>query len=102
MIALLVLAAGGYAVATVGMKLASGTITLMALGLIAVGLAGAALAEVMLLRNAALPVIYIAVVTVESLLVLVYALAIGERLSLSQLSGAVLVLSGFAIVTLAE
>ncbi|MDC0343412.1 5-aminolevulinate synthase [bacterium] len=100
MMTLLLLAAGGYALATVGMKLASGSISIIAVMLIILGMTGATVAEVYLLRGADLPVIYLAIVTCETLLVLIYATYIGETLSLSQVSGGALVLSGFALVTM--
>lgn len=97
---LLVTAAGGYALATIGMKLASGSVTAFALVLVMLGMAAAAVAEIILLRNAELPVIYLAVIVTETLLVMVYAATIGETLSLSQLSGGLLVITGFSLVCL--
>ena len=53
-------------------------------------------------RGAALPVIYIAIVATETMLVLFYALGLGERLSLQQAAGGLMVLGGFSLVALTE
>jgi len=99
---LVVFTASGYAVATIGMKLASGGPTVAALAFIIIGLAGAVLAEVVLLRHASLTVIYIGIVVFESLLVLAYAAYVSGALNMPQMLGALLVLGGFAIVTMAD
>lgn len=95
---LMALTAGGYAVATLGMKIASYQLSALAMALMAMGLAGAALAEITLLRQANLSVIYLGIIAVESLLVLTIAALIGDRLTPLQLSGAALVLVGMALV----
>ena len=97
---LMALTAFGYAMATVGMKVASGGVNAPALALISVGLGVAVLAEVVLLRHADLEVIYIGIVVVESLLVLAYAAHVGGPLTSPQILGAGMVLGGFALVTL--
>lgn len=100
---LVVITASGYAVATIGMKIASTDGALItALGFIAVGLMGAVLAEVVLLRHASLTMVYIGIVVFESLLVLAYATYASGSVNFAQLSGAALVLGGFAIVTMTE
>lgn len=98
-VALMTLTAIGYAVATLGMKLAADQFSTLALALMAAGLTGAAFAEVALLRQASLPVIYLGIIGFETLLVLCIAAAIGDVLSLQQLSGALLVLLGMVLVT---
>lgn len=97
---LIVLSAVGYAVATIGMKLASTTVTAGALAIILAGFVAASLAEVALLRKAELGVIYITIVGVETLLVLAFAAMIGEGPNLRTLAGAGLVLAGIALVSL--
>ncbi|MEX0338107.1 MAG: 5-aminolevulinate synthase [Arenibacterium sp.] len=102
LILLLLLAAGGYAVATVGMKIASEGLSLFAMTLLALGFAAAVLAEIVLLRQADLPVVYIAIVVAETTLILIYSMMIGEMLNLRQMIGGGLVLAGFFMVTLAN
>lgn len=96
---LMALTAGGYAIATLGMKIASDQMNALALALMAMGLAAAALAEITLLRQANLAVIYMGIIAVETLLVLTVAAIIGDRLTPLQLSGAALVLVGMALVS---
>jgi len=95
---LLIVTATGYAVATLGMKLAAGQTTPSALALIVFGLAAAAIAEIFLLRGSSMAVIYFGILAAESLLILAFALAIGDQISFQQLAGAALVLGGIAMV----
>ena len=67
--------------------------------LVLFGLVAAVIAEIILLRHASLPVIYLTIIAFETLLVLLFASAIGERPNLQQLSGAGLVLVGLVMVT---
>ncbi|MEO9780212.1 MAG: 5-aminolevulinate synthase [Sedimentitalea sp.] len=96
---LMALTASGYAIATLGMKIASDQINALALALMATGLAGAALAEITLLRQANLSVIYLGIIAVETILVLSVAALIGDRLTPLQLSGGALVLVGMILVS---
>lgn len=96
---LMALTASGYAIATLGMKIASDKINALALALMATGLAGAALAEITLLRQANLSVIYLGIIAVETILVLSVAALIGDRLTPVQLSGGALVLVGMILVS---
>lgn len=96
---LMALTASGYAIATLGMKIASDQMNALALALMATGLAGAALAEITLLRQANLSVIYLGIIAVETILVLSVAALIGERLTPLQLSGGALVLVGMIMVS---
>ncbi len=95
---LILTAALAYAIATAGIKMASTIISPPALALIFMGFALATVAEIVLLRQADLGVIYIAIVTVETLMVLTLAAFIGEGLNMKQLFGAGLVLAGIFIV----
>ncbi|MDW4497660.1 5-aminolevulinate synthase [Sulfitobacter sp. D35] len=99
---LMLLAAGGYAVATVGMKMASAVLSPAALSLVLAGLGAAAIAEIVLLRHADLAVIYLGVILAESVLVLAYAVHLGGMPGTGQIWGATMVLAGFALVTLGE
>ncbi|WP_425070318.1 5-aminolevulinate synthase [Sagittula sp. S175] len=95
---LIVLTAAGYFVATVGMKGAAGG-ALVTGGIIALlGFLLAFAAEVLLMRNTHLSVLYILIIGVETVLVLGFAMGIGEGLSFRQAIGAGLVLTGLAIV----
>lgn len=96
---LLTLTAGGYSIATVGMKLASAGTTPVSLFVISAGLICAAMAEIALLRDANIAVIYLGIVALESFMVIVFAMMIGERLAIHQLAGAALVLGGFVLVS---
>ena len=84
------------------MKLASVGPTPAAYGFILVGLIGAVLGEIVLLRSASLTVIYIGIVVFESLLVLTYATNTSGHLNMPQLLGVALVIGGFAVVTMTE
>ncbi|MGB3315098.1 MAG: 5-aminolevulinate synthase [Albidovulum sp.] len=95
---LVVTAALAYAIATAGIKWASDAPSPMALLLIIFGFGLATITEVVLLRQADLSVIYIAIITVETLMVLTLAALIGEGLSPKQMLGAAFVLTGIFIV----
>ena len=75
---LVITAALAYAIATAGIKWASDAPSPMALFLIILGFGLATIAEVIVLRQADLGVIYIAIITVETLMVLTLAALIGE------------------------
>lgn len=96
---LIAMTAGGYAIATLGMKLASSQISTLAVSLMTAGLVAAALAEINLLRHTNLAVIYLGIIAVETLLVLSIAAMIGDRLTPQQMSGGALVLLGLALVS---
>jgi hypothetical protein len=93
------LAALSYATATYGIKLASHSPGVTSLIIIVTGLALAVGAETVLLRHASLGIVYLAVIAVETLLVLVLAASLGEGLTLRQFGGAALVLAGLAVLT---
>lgn len=95
---LVVVAALGYAIATIGMKLGSVTLSAMAIGIVMLGFLMAAWAEIIILRKADLGLVYITIIGVETLVVLAYASWIGEGLSLRQIGGAGMVLAGLAVV----
>lgn len=96
---LVVVSALGYAIATIGMKLASTSMAAVAMGVIVLGFVVATLAEISLLRNADLGVIYITIVGVETLMVLGFATLIGEGLDLRRVTGAGFVVAGIALVS---
>jgi len=96
---LVLVAAFGYALATIGMKLAANNWTLVASAIIVAGFVAATLAEVVLLQKADLGVIYITIIGVETLMVLAFAAAIGETPDLETLAGAGLVIAGIALAS---
>jgi len=98
-VSLITLSALGYAIATAGMKLASHQWTTAAAFLMITGLMAATAGEIVLLRQSNLAIIYICILAVESLLILGLAAFWGDHLSISQLSGAALVLIGLFFVT---
>ncbi len=95
---LLLLAALGYAVATVGMKLTASQIGPAGIALLVLGFVCATCAEVALMRGLSLGALYLLIIAAESLLVLAYAFVIGEGLSGPQIAGGVLVLAGVAVL----
>jgi len=97
-ILLLFAAAVGYAIATVGMKLTAGGVALSGSALLIAGFAAAAIAEVVLLRDASLGQLYMMIIGVETLVVLTYAWTIGEGLAAHQLAGGALVVVGVAVL----
>jgi uncharacterized membrane protein len=98
-LALIGLTAGGYAVATAGMKMITSGPSPASVSFVILGLIAAVFAEIILLRHASLPVIYVTIMAFETLLVLLFASSIGERPSFQQLSGAGLVLMGMVMIT---
>lgn len=96
---LMALTALGYALATVGMKHATYAPGVLAVTLISAGLIAAVLAEVALLRNGNLSLVYLGIIVAESALVLGYAMWIDQGLSFRQMFGAVLVLGGIMVLS---
>jgi len=98
--ALLVLAASlGYSAATIGMKMASQSWGLMAVFMLLIGFTAATFAEIILMRGINLGVLYLIIIAVETLIVLSYAISIGEGLNPRQMVGAGFVLVGLAVVS---
>jgi hypothetical protein len=97
-IALLMLTATGYAIATIGMKLASGGISTASTVIIAGGLFLAVVMEIILLRIGNMSLVYLGIVVAETALVLAYAYSVGHGLNLPQMGGAALVLTGVVLL----
>lgn len=98
--AVLAIAAGvGYAVATLLMKAASESATTVAIGAIALMLAGVVTAEILLLKQVDLGIAYIAIMATETILVLAATFFIGQPLSTQELAGGALVVLGVAVVS---
>lgn len=96
---LILIAALGYSAATIGMKMGSSALTGAAILVMAVGLGAAIWGEIAVLRGANLGPIYIAIIGVETLIVMTYAWYIGEALTLRQLGGGAMVLAGLMLVS---
>lgn len=97
---LILVAAGGYAIAAILMKLSATTGPLQGiLGGIAIVLLLTVLAEIALLRQMELSNVYVAILAIETLLVIGYALLAGEHLSQREIAGGVLVLAGTVLVS---
>jgi hypothetical protein len=97
-IALILIAALGYSTATIGMKMGSSALTGIAVLVMVIGLAAAIYGEMAVLRGGNLGPIYIAIIGVETLIVMVYAWYIGEVLTLRQVGGATMVVFGLMLV----
>lgn len=97
-IALILMAALGYSAATIGMKMGSSAVSGLAILIILFGLATAVFCEITVFRRIDLAPIYIAIIGVESLIVMTYAWYIGEAMTLRQISGAVLIVFGLVLV----
>jgi multidrug transporter EmrE-like cation transporter len=97
-IALILVAALGYSTATIGMKMGSSALTGIAIAIMVVGLAAAIFGEILVLKSSDLGPIYIAIIGIESLIVMLYAWYIGEAMSLRQIGGAGLVVFGLILV----
>lgn len=97
-IALILVAAMGYSAATIGMKMGSSALTGIAILVMVIGLGAAIMGEMAVLRSANLGPIYIAIIGVESLIVMLYAWYIGEAMAPRQICGATLVLMGLVLV----
>ena len=99
-ITLMLFAALGYAVATIGIKSAADHHMELGLALALLGFALAFIAEMTLMRQINLSVVYVGIIAAETIAVLSYAAWIGEGLSLRQGVGAAMVLAGLATVSL--
>jgi multidrug transporter EmrE-like cation transporter len=97
--ALAALAAAGYALATLLMKIAAETGTFWPLGGIACLLSATVVAEILLMRQVDLGVAYIVVIGAETMLVLSFTYLVGEPLSSRELAGGALVLGGMVMVS---
>lgn len=96
---LVVMCAGAYAGATIAMKAASDVPNMTSFVFIVICLAIAVFAEILLMQRFDIGVTYIAILAAETMLVLIAAYVIGEGLNPTQILGAVMVLSGAALVT---
>ncbi|WP_135503842.1 5-aminolevulinate synthase [Roseovarius aestuariivivens] len=98
LVALTLMAAFGYGLATIGMKLASANWSAIAVLLIGLGFIAAMQAEIVLMRGMTLGALYMVIIAVETVLVLGFAYSIGEGLSPREALGGLVILAGLAIV----
>ena len=96
---LVLIAAVGYALASILMKLAATSHTHAMLGVIIAVFAMTAVAEIVLLKNTDLSKAYIAIIAMETLMVLAVAIWLGERLGTRDVIGALMVLGGTLMVS---
>ena len=96
---LVLVAALGYAVATVFMKMAATSQSYPAFVIIALALTAAVIAEVVILQRLSLGIAYIAILATETLIILGFSTLIGEELAPREMAGAALVLVGTIILT---
>lgn len=89
----------GYAVMTVGMKATADGQMVLGLAIALAGFAAAFLAEILLMRRLDLSMVYVLIVTGETVLVLAYAAWLGEGLGARQAMGAAMVLAGLLFVS---
>ena len=95
---LVLVAALGYAVATVFMKMAATSQSYPAFVIIALALTAAVIAEVVILQRLSLGIAYIAILATETLIILGFSTLIGEGLAPREMAGAALVLLGTIIL----
>lgn len=98
-IGVIMVAAIGYTVATIGMKFASLGSVSVAGALIVAGFALATLAEVFLLRRGDLTVVYVTITGIETLMILAAAILLGEVVDLRRMVGAGCVVVGIALAS---
>lgn len=96
-IVIIILAALGYTIATVGMKYAALGSLPIATILIVSGFILATVAEVFLLRRGDLTVVYVTIIGVETIMILVAGAMLGEIIDLRRILGAGCVVVGIAL-----
>lgn len=96
---LVILSGLAYAAATIAMKLTSQAASVPLIGLVALLLGAAVLAEILALRRLALGVTYVMILALESLAVLGVAWVLGDGVSPRQLAGGAFVLLGTLVLS---
>ncbi|TVP73026.1 MAG: hypothetical protein EA339_04320 [Rhodobacteraceae bacterium] len=96
-IGVIVIAALGYTVATIGMKFAALGSYPVAAALIVAGFVLATITEVFLLRRGDLSVVYVTIIGIETLMILAAAAYLGEIVDLRRMLGAGCVVVGIAL-----
>lgn len=98
-IVILVLAALGYTVATVGLKLAADRSYSLAAVLIIAGFLLVIVTEVFLLRRADMTVVYVTIIGVETIMILAAGAMMGEVVDMRRILGAGCVVAGIALAS---
>lgn len=98
-IIILVLAALGYTVATVGMKLAADRSYGLAAVAIIAGFAVVIVTEIFLLRRADMTIVYVTIIGVETLMILAAGAMMGEVVDMRRILGAGCVVAGIALAS---
>jgi hypothetical protein len=96
---LVLMSAMGYALSAVGMKTLSLGHIPSGICVLTIGLAIAVMSEILLLRMTSLSVVYMTIIAVETILVMGYAVSIGEMLTFRQGVGAGLVFAGLLAIS---
>lgn len=96
-IVIIIIAALGYTVATVGMKYAALGSLPVATILIVTGFILATIAEVFLLKRGDLTVVYVTIIGVETIMILIASALLGEIVDLRRMAGAGCVVVGIAL-----
>ncbi|MDH3264240.1 MAG: 5-aminolevulinate synthase [Paracoccaceae bacterium] len=95
---MLILTALAYVGATIAMKAVASVASPATILLLALALALAGTFEVLVLQRVTLGAAYVTIVGLETLLVLGYAVAIGEGLAPREMAGGALVLAGAVVL----
>lgn len=98
-IVILILAALGYTIATVGMKLAADRSYALAAVLIVVGFLLVIVTEVFLLRRADMTIVYVTIIGVETVMILAAGAMMGEVVDFRRVLGAGFVVAGIALAS---
>ncbi|MGY6548495.1 MAG: 5-aminolevulinate synthase [Roseinatronobacter sp.] len=96
---IIILAALGYTVATVGLKLAADRSYMLASGLIIAGFALVVVTEIFLMRRADMTLVYITIIGIETLMILAAGAYMGEIVDIRRILGAGLVVAGIALAS---
>lgn len=94
---IIMIAALGYTVATIGMKFASLGVLSVGIALVVSGFLMATLAEVFLLRRGDLTVVYVTITGVETIMILIAGAMLGEIVDMRRIVGAGCVVVGIAL-----
>lgn len=98
-IIIIILAALGYTIATVGLKLAADRSYSLAAVMIIGGFGLVVLTEVFLLRRASMTLVYITILGAETLMILVAGAMLGEIVDVRRVLGACCVVVGIALAS---
>jgi small multidrug resistance pump len=98
-IVILILAAAGCTVATVGLKLAADRSYALASVLIIAGFLLVIVTQIFLLRRTDLTIVYVTIIGVETLMILAVGAMMGEVVDMRRILGAGCVVAGIALVS---